>query len=140
MADEICERLTGGESLRSICRDDTMPPQSVVFQWLSKNESFAVQYARARQFWAETEFERMMEISDTVQIGEKVKVNSNGETETVTGDMTEHRKLQIDTRKWALARMSPKRYGDKLQHANQDGDGPPEFIVRSVLDANPSTK
>lgn len=100
-----------------------MPPQSVVFQWLSKNPSFAENYARARQYWAESEFEKMMHIADTPQIGEKTKTTEKG-VEVITGDMTEHRKLQVDTRKWALARMFPKKYGDAtlLKHADPDGN------------------
>ena len=27
--------------------------------------------------------------------------------------MIEHRRLRIDARKWALARMSPRKYGDR---------------------------
>ena len=28
--------------------------------------------------------------------------------------MLEHRKLRIDSRKWLLAKLAPKKYGDKL--------------------------
>lgn len=122
-ADEICERLAGGESLRSICQDDLMPPLSVIFQWLGKQPSFAENYTRARQTWADSEFEKMMEIADTQVIGVKTKTLPDGKVETVEGDMTDHRRLQIDTRKWALARMFPKRYGDRqaLEHSGPGG-------------------
>ncbi len=120
-ADEICDRLAGGESLRSICQDP-MPPQSVVFQWLSKQEKFAENYTRARQFWAECEFERMMEIADTPQVGIKTKTTDKG-VETIEGDMVDHRRLQVDTRKWALARMFPKKFSDSSRIAHTDPDG-----------------
>ncbi len=122
-ADEVCERLSGGESLVNICKDEAMPPQTIVFQWLSKQPEFAQNYARARQFWAESEFEKMMEIADTPQLGEKTKTTDKG-TEVITGDMTDHRRLQVDTRKWALARMFPKKYGDAtlLKHGDPDGN------------------
>mgnify|MGYP001290710800 FL=1 len=29
--------------------------------------------------------------------------------------MIEHRRLQIESRKWLLARLMPKKYGDKQQ-------------------------
>jgi len=84
--------------------------------------AFAENYARARRYWAEAEFERMMEIADTPQLGEKTKTTDKG-VEITTGDMVEHRRLQVDTRKWALARMFPKKYGDAtlLKHADADG-------------------
>lgn len=124
IAAEICERLAGGESLISICSADPMPPKSVVFQWLAKNADFADQYARARITWADSEFERMMEIADTPQEGVIVKVNADGKEEITREDMLGHRKLQVDTRKWALARMFPKKYGDStlLKHADPDGN------------------
>jgi hypothetical protein len=121
-ADEICERLAGGESLLSICKDDGLPPQSVVFQWLSKNAEFAENYARARQFWAHSEFERMMQIADTPQSGVITTVK-DGKEEVKTLDMTDHRRLQVDTRKWALARMFPKVYGDRINQAISGADG-----------------
>ena len=122
-ADEICERLSGGESLLQICKDEGFPPQTLIFQWLAKHPDFAQNYARARQFWAESEFERMMEIADTPQLGEKTKTTDKG-TEVITGDMTDHRRLQVDTRKWALARMFPKKYGDAtlLKHGDPEGN------------------
>jgi hypothetical protein len=122
-ADEICDRLAGGESLLKICQDDLIPPQSVVFQWLHRNPEFAEKYARARESWAEAEFERMFEIADTVLIGEKVKTSSDGTVETITGDMVERAKLQVDARKWALARMSVRRFGDRqaIEHSGPGG-------------------
>ena len=123
IADTICERLAGGESVLSICSDSEMPAQSTVFLWLLRNPTFSENYARARTAWAESEFERMMQIADTPQLGIKTKTTDKG-TEVIEGDMTEHRKLQVDTRKWALARMFPKKYGDAtmLKHADPDGN------------------
>ena len=41
-------------------------------------------------------------------------------------------KLRVDTRKWAMARMAPKRYGDRImqEHTGADG-GPIETRERS---------
>lgn len=111
LATEICDKLASGHSLRSICKEELMPSQYAVFDWIHKNEAFAKQYAHARQTWADAEFENMMHIADTPQEGQKTKITEDG-VETVIGDMIEHRRLQVDTRKWALARMSPKKYGD----------------------------
>lgn len=64
-----------------------------------------------------------MQIADTTQEGVKTRTTKDG-LEVTTGDMIEHRKLQVDTRKWALARMFPKKYGDAtmLKHADADGN------------------
>lgn len=123
IAEQICERLSGGESLRSICEDDDFPGLKTVMQWLARHSDFAQQYASAREAWADAEFESILRIADTPQEGEKTKTLPDGSVETMTGDMIDHRRLQIDTRKWALARMSPKKYGDRIhnEHSGQVG-------------------
>lgn len=133
IAEEICERLAGGESVLAMCREDHMPPQSVIFQWLHKHKEFAEKYALARESWAQFEFERMMEIADTPLQGEKIETSSDGKTKVITGDMTEHRRLQVDTRKWALARMNGRRFGDRTAHEHSGPGGEAlEIIVTRV--------
>jgi hypothetical protein len=63
---------------------------------------------------ADVVFDELIEIADTPVEGEKVKIDKDGNEEVQRGDMIEHRRLQVDARKWALARMAPKKYGDKV--------------------------
>jgi hypothetical protein len=113
-ADAICERLANGMSLRAICRNKAMPNKSTVFKWLGQNSEFSDQYARAREAQADLLVDEMIELADTPKIGKKTKKTSDGKVEETTFDMTEHRRLQIETRKWVAAKMRPKKYGDKL--------------------------
>lgn len=123
IADEICVRLASGRSLLSIVNDDDdMPPERTVFGWLSKYPEFQQNYARARETWAEYEFENMMRIADTPQIGERIKENAEG-TETVTEDMLGHRSLQVSTRKWVLERMNARKYGQLIKNEVTNPDG-----------------
>jgi hypothetical protein len=123
VADSICDRLSSGESLVQICETEGFPDQRTIFRWLAKDEVFRQNYARARSYWAEAEFERLMQIADTPQEGVKTRTTKDG-LEVTTGDMIDHRRLQVDTRKWALARMFPKKYGDAtmLKHADHEGN------------------
>ena len=114
IADAICDRLAAGLSLRKICRSKGMPSKTSVFKWLGQNSTFADQYARAREAQADGLVDEMVAIADTPFIGTKTKRTSDGKIEKTTGDMVEHRRLQIETRKWVAARMRPKKYGDKL--------------------------
>lgn len=110
-----------------------MPAQSTIYQWLLRTPAFAEKYARARELWAESEFEKMMEIADTPQLGEKTKI-SEGKTEITTGDMVDHRRLQVDTRKWALARMSPRKYSERLLNEHSGPEGKPlEIRVTGII-------
>ena len=115
IADLICERLAGGESLRSICADKGMPHESTVRMWARDDvQGFSTQYTRAREIGYDCLAEEALHIADTPVIGVKTKTNEKGEIETVEGDMIEHRRLQVDMRKWMLSKMLPKRYGDKV--------------------------
>lgn len=121
LAAEICEAIMSGKSLREICRGDGMPARSTVHKWLAERDDFSDQYARACDIRADVVFDEIFAIADTPVDGEKRKITSDGKEEITTGDMIEHRRLQIDARKWALARMAPKKYGDKLD-LNHDGN------------------
>ena len=39
--------------------------------------------------------------------------------------MIEHRRLQIDARKWLIGKMAPKKYGDKQAHEHAGPEGGP---------------
>lgn len=113
-ADSICERLASGLSLREICRNKAMPNKATVFRWLAQNSEFSDQYTRAREAQADLYVDEMVAIADQPKLGTKRKRTSDGKVEEITFDMTDHRRLQIETRKWVAARMRPKKYGDKL--------------------------
>lgn len=130
-ADEICARLSDGQSLREICRDESMPGRTTVARWLTDNEVFRGQYARAVDMRADYLFDEMLAIADTPLAGVKKTTKANGDVETSEGDMIEHRRLQVDARKWALARMAPKKYGDKHEVTGPDG-GPVQITIAAA--------
>lgn len=120
----ICERLGEGESLRKICSDEAMPDKSTIMRWLADRAEFRDQYARAREAQADYWAEEIVEIADTPVEGEKTEESEQG-TKVVREDMLGHRRLQIDTRKWLMARMAPKKYGDKITQEVTGADGAP---------------
>ena len=124
VADRICAGLAEGKSLRAVCAEPGMPSESTVRAWaLDDVEGFAAQYARAREIGYERLADELLEIADTPKPGIKTKTNEKGEVETSEGDMIEHRRLQVDARKWMLAKMLPKKYGDRQVIAG-DPDAP----------------
>lgn len=111
----VCERLATGESLRAICRSDDMPPESTVRNWvIDDHDGFAAQYARARDIGLDALADELMEIADTPKEGIKTEESFMG-CKTTSGDMIEHRRLQVDARKWYLSKLAPKKYGDKQE-------------------------
>ncbi len=120
VAADICTRLAGGESLRAICRDDTMPSFSAVINWLfdGEHEEFVAQYTHAREAQAEVWADEIVSIAD----------EATGDTTTdkdgkpvVDHEHIQRSRLRVDTRKWIASKLLPKRYGDKLQHTGEGG-------------------
>lgn len=123
IAAEICERIAGGESLRAICREEGMPTFQTVLRWAQTNRGgFRERYAVALDFRAQAMAEELLEIADGAK---KVATGAPGTGEATARVHAE--KLRVDARKWLLARMAPKRYGDRvaLEHTGAEG-GPIE--------------
>ncbi|MDG3578395.1 MULTISPECIES: terminase small subunit-like protein [Rhizobium] len=137
----ICERIADGNSLRTICAEDGMPNKATVLRWISSNDAFRDQYARAREAQADALFDEILAIADAPLIGEKIKIDKDGNKEITRGDMIEHRRLQVDTRKWMASKLLSKKYGDKqqLEHSGVDGAPLVPIINLSLSGAKPTT-
>lgn len=122
LAAEICERLSNGEPLRQICRDDHMPAWTAVYAWMARDEALSERIAHAREQGFEAIAEEALVIADTPRWGQKQVMSDQGTTTTVE-DMVAHRKLQIETRLKLLAKWNPKKYGDRVQLAG-DAESP----------------
>lgn len=111
----VCEELTLGKSLREVCLMEGFPDISNVIRCLQRDLDFRAQYIQARKLQEEIIFDQIHYIADTPQRGIKITTKPDGSVETTEADMIEHRRLQIESRKWLLGRMSPKKYGDKIE-------------------------
>lgn len=111
----ICIRLGLGESLREICRDEDMPDKSTVMRWLASHAEFRDQYAGAREAQADYYAEEIIEISDDGTNDWMERKREDGSTiEVENKEVLNRSRLRVDTRKWLMARMAPKKYGDKV--------------------------
>jgi hypothetical protein len=117
----VCARIAEGEALSVILRsDDSFPSRQTFYDWIESSADFIDKYARATQYRADVMFEDMITISNTEQ--ETIKTVFDGEKTTIIKeDHHQSRKLQIDTIKWALSKMQPKKYGDKIDLTNAGG-------------------
>lgn len=112
--DAICEQLADGQSLRSVCRQDGMPSVWVFLREVAKDAELEQQYARAKETGIEALAADTLHIANTPQLGVIRTIKPDGSVEEKLADMIEHRRLQVDTRKWLLSKLAPKKYGDKL--------------------------
>lgn len=112
LANDICERIASGQSVVDICANDGMPDKSTVYDWLASKPEFADLYARAREQQADRYFAETIAIADDGRNDTQLDEEGNVR---VDHDHINRSRLRVDTRKWAAARLSPKKYGDKIQ-------------------------
>ena len=96
--EEVCRRIEQGESLRRILRSDHAPLSQTVFYELLQDREKNVRYARAREIYADSVFEEMLDIADC----EDLDIIETDEGPRVYHDVIERDRLGVDTRKWML--------------------------------------
>ena len=94
IVDQVCERIAAGESLRAICAGQGLPSAATIRRWLLQSEAFRARYARAREDRADALADEIIEIADRAE----------GPTAA---------RLQVEARKWAAAKLAPRKYGEK---------------------------
>lgn len=141
-AEAILVLLAEGQSLSEICRRDDMPARSTVSLWIANNvEGFADKYVGARDAQAEHFADEIIEISDDGRNDWVERNAGDGETGVVVDhEHIARSKLRVDSRKWLMARMAPKRYGDRItaEHTGADGkdlipEADPSKIALAIL-------
>lgn len=130
--DEICLRISSGETLRAICREEDKPTWVSVYRWLDADSEFKLRFTHARELGFDAIAEEALAIADTPQEGVKFENGPLGSKE-VREDMLGHRKLQIETRLKLLAKWSPKKYGEKVDHTSSDGSMSPNPTVIELV-------
>ena len=109
--DSICVRIENGEAVRNILKEEDMPSSRTFFKWLDDEEKVK-QYARAKSIYAEAMFEDIILIADGS--GDDVLIDEDG-VENVNHHVIQRDRLRTDARKWALSKLNPKKYSDKIQ-------------------------
>ena len=125
----ICDNVVKNKISFNKAIEDSEITIMTFYRWLTKNESFKQSYNYAREIRADVLFEEIIEIADTPEEGSKVKYTPKG-TITETGDMTEHRRLKIDARKWVVSKMNGKKYGNNASDDDDKGDN--EITIKIV--------
>jgi len=81
--------------------------QSTFCRWCDADAELAQEYVRAREHLIEKMANELLEIADA-------PVGSTESGATDSGAVQKQR-LQVDTRKWLLSKLAPKKYGEKLE-------------------------
>lgn len=117
LVESILDRIGDGESLSAICRIKGMPNKRTFLRWVKDKPEVQKAYTEALALREEVYFDEIVHIVDTCRDPAKAR-------------------LQADSRKWVLARMNPKKYGDKMTQELQGADGGP-LVIEMVQFASP---
>lgn len=125
IAEEIVSRMSEGEPLAAICRDEHMPHRSTVYDWQKADEAFSRRIACAREDGFDA-------------IAMRARLTIRGKTEDDGGESSgdvQRDKAIVETDLKLLAKWDPKRYGDKVAlTGGGEGDAPikTELAVKFV--------
>lgn len=122
LADRICAKLAGGESLRTVCKGDDMPSLQTIFNWIRTKPGFFEQYARAAEERTEAHNEMILDLGDEA-IGKSQEVDPKS-----SGAVVQAYKLKADNLKWVMSKMKPKKYGDKIDMTTNGKDLPTPIL------------
>lgn len=100
-----------GLSLRKAIDKNNISTQTF-YRWLEEDAIKSKRYARATEIRADRIFDEILDISDS-QEGD-VYEDSDGVIRT-NHDIINRARLRVDSRKWILSKMNPKKYSDKIQ-------------------------
>ena len=115
IAAEICRRIVAGEGLRKICETPGMPHHSTVYNWLSDNPAFSDAYARARECQMDSWADELREIADDSSKDYIEVETPDGRVERrFDGEHVQRSRLKIDTLKFLMSKLAPRRFGDKV--------------------------
>ncbi len=105
IADAILSRLANGERLSRICAEPGMPHRDTVHTWaIDDVDGFSARYDRARLIGGDCMADDIVDLSDKA-----------------TAENAQAVRLQVDSRKWYLAKYFPRRFGDRLEIGTAPG-------------------
>lgn len=130
LANEIVERLSAGEPLAAICRDDHMPTDRTVRNWQTNDPEFASAIAHARETGFDVIAAQCLEIAEDGTNDYVTKTRPDGsEYDAFDSEHVQRSKLRIETRLKLLAKWDPKRYGEKLALGQAEDLGPLTVVI-----------
>lgn len=116
----IFDEIVKGSSVRSILHPkkrnkDELPSYVTFLEWLSSDEDLANQYARAMEWRAEGLLEDTIEIADDTSNDLVIEKEVDGiRIMKPDKDHILRTRLKIEARQFALRKMAPKKYGERL--------------------------
>ena len=121
---DILQTIRDTGNLRKSCEAHGVK-HSTFLDWVNADTDLADQYARAREIGLEVMAHEILDIADDGR--NDTYINEHGKSQ-VDADVVARSRLRVDSRKWLLSKLLPKKYGDKLDLTNAGGTFPAPII------------
>jgi hypothetical protein len=108
---DICERMANGQGLRKICSDPDMPSRSTFLRWVENDTGRQARYQKAREALMDWYSEEILAIAWD---DSKDTIKREGKADLCNHEWIARSRLKVDTLKFLMAKLHPKRYGDRL--------------------------
>ena len=134
LAERICEAIAlDTRGVDAICEaHDDFPCGRTVRTWLLREPDFLPLYTRAREAQAELMGAEIIEIADDTSRDTKMVKRGDDEVEVQDTEWINRSRLRVDTRKWLMSKLAPKKYGDRIQAEHTGSAGGPIQIISTV--------
>ena len=129
LAQEIFRRISMGEPLLQICKEERMPTRQAVYNWVDGDDSLALQFARAREEGCDAMAEESLSIMD----GEPLAVFDEAGNKRYDAGSIAWNKNRAEHRLKLLACWNPAKYGSKVAVGGDPGN-PVKVEVQSEAD------
>lgn len=131
IAAAICTDIAIGHTVAQAAGNAGIDPNTI-YAWRLQHADFGEIFARAKAAQMDYFAEEIIEIADDGLNDWMQREARNGSITVLNDEHVQRSRLRIDTRKWLMARMAPRRYGDRV--ALTDGSDDPLARYRAMTD------
>jgi len=122
----VLDGMRSGLSAFKACQAAGVP-HSTFLGWVNEDDTLADNYAHAREDLIELMASDVLKWADS-------EIPETGDGKKDWQAVQKH-KLQVDTRKWLLSKLAPKKYGDKIEVSGDPTNPLVQRIERVIVKA-----
>lgn len=130
LAIDICRKISSqSKGITRLCKENpNFPDRSTIFEWRLTNPEFSDLYDKAKLAQIEVLHDDLIEISDDTSLD--LVENDKGHM-VCNNEFINRSRLKIDTRKWILERLAPKKFGTKQEMTRSEDD---KSLMQKLID------
>ena len=117
----ILSGIIAGKSVRKIVKeeDKSFPCVDTIYRYMAGNVEFSDRYTRARDIQQDIYAEEIIAIAD-------------GDHPDFENKSVDERKMAIESRKWTMGKLRPKKYNDRLVAEITGANGAPLIPAQTI--------